>query len=84
MAEKVKAGKVIRKMRLQDGDVLLIKRGSGLDTKEAVSEMTDIFQKNYPFRMVFIVVGDLDDISKADPEIMRQNGWLKIPEVRKT
>lgn len=74
--------KMIRKLHLSDGDIVLIKRDSHLATKDMLEALGDEFEKNYKFRVLFVVVDDFDDISKADDDILRKAGWIRWPRQR--
>jgi hypothetical protein len=72
--------KAIRKMKISDGDVILIKEGSRYANVESIQEMGEMFEKHYPhIHCVFIVVDTWEDLKTADDEIMQAAGWLRWP-----
>lgn len=74
--------KMLRKMRLNDGDVLLIRRDSPFGAQEKLEQLESKIQEIYKGRLnglLFIVVETLDDIRKADDKVMREQGWIRWP-----
>jgi len=74
------AGRFIRKLNIRDGDVILIKKGSGYDSEKMLKALAEQFEKVFHHkRTIAIVVNDLEDIRKADEATMLKYGWLRWP-----
>lgn len=77
-------GKIIRKLNISPGDVLLIKQDSELATKENLNRLGELFTEHYKgFNVVFVVVENFDDLQKADEETMNKFGWILWPRGKK-
>ena len=74
---------MIRKLKVKPGDVLLVNRASKYAPTDVLDALVEQFEKIYGFPCLFMVVDDFTDISKADDQVMMDNGWIRWPRGRK-
>jgi len=71
--------RLIKKMRLQDGDVLFITEGSSMAKKEIIQSIADYFDQhsNRRANILVVVIDDLNNVSKLDKNEMHRHGWYR-------
>jgi hypothetical protein len=66
---------MIRKLRVNHGDILLVKKDTDMET--AAKLLGDALAQRGFDNVLVIAVADLDDISKIDREVMHEYGWFQ-------
>jgi len=80
----MKAGKVIKKMRLEKHSVLAVKKGSEIaDTEEQRAELSEAIMRIIGHPLLIITVNNLDDVELIGKWQMGQYGWFRFPGVDK-
>lgn len=70
--------KVIRKLRLQDDDVILIKEGTEMAKKNNMDALATAIGKSGIEGVIVIVVQSIDDIQSLGANEMQRYGWYKF------
>lgn len=70
--------KVLRKLNVRDGDVLLVKSQTSLSSKEMVGEIIEGLKKLGHTRSLVMVVDDFNDISTMNETEMNKHGWYHM------
>lgn len=73
-----KANKVIRKLDLHNGSIILIKTDSGLDEMSVLDQLGKAIGGTALKDILLVVVDDFDDITVVDEEAMNRSGWFHI------
>jgi len=74
----------VRKMRFQDGDVLFIKEGTSLATKETIDSFIEYFKtRTRSIDILFVVVDEFGSIDKIDHNAMNAHGWYRKDDLVK-
>jgi hypothetical protein len=71
----------IKKMRIMDKSIILIKPDTPLATKENVANMIDAMQAMGIRGMV--MVGDEDALREVDVKKMMELGWYRLSELKR-
>lgn len=69
--------KAIRRLRILDGDIIMLKQDSGLGTAEVVNRLAGILQSRGLHRCLVVVANDLGDIQRLDRDDMEDLGWVR-------
>ncbi len=76
--------KIIKTLKVEDGDLILYKVSEVIDPRELADKthmLSHALQEVYPsFRNLVIGVRDLSELAKADEDVMRSHGWVKVEE----
>lgn len=82
MTTKPNARSVVRaavnKLRVEDGDVILIKANSRMAQKGNFEAFASYLGKTGRGKCVVCVVEEFDDLTVLDAEAMRRQGWARI------
>ena len=73
-----KAGKIIKKLRLHDNDVLVIKGGTVMAQKGNMDALATAVGQTGVRGVIVVVADDLDDIIQLPEDAMREHGWYKF------
>lgn len=71
------ARRFVRVAQVLDGDVLAIKHGSRLATRDSIKALSRAFASTKRSRVIIVVVDDFDELSALDEEEMNKNGWFR-------
>jgi len=72
-------GKIIRKLHLRNGDILMIKKGSGLDELETIDDISKQIGETLGLgHCLLLVVNNLDDLVRLDTKAMYKAGWVQV------
>lgn len=76
--------KIIKTLKVEDGDLILYRVSDIINPRELGDKthmLSHALREVYPsYRNLVIGVRDLNEIEKADEEVMRSHGWVKIEE----
>ncbi|KKL91617.1 hypothetical protein LCGC14_1892870 [marine sediment metagenome] len=75
--------KAMRKMKLSDNCVVMVKRGSDLATSERLKTLENTIALAQTVNVVIVVVDDFGDLKAIDKETMGANGWYYIDSIRR-
>lgn len=75
--------KVARKLKINNGDVLLIKQGTSLANEEAITDISHAASKIGLEKCIIIVVDDFDSLKAINETDMNKMGWFRINTLRK-
>ena len=76
MTKQIK--RVVRKLSIKNGDIIALKRGTWLATKEKIDMLGEYLAKSSRAHCLIIVVDELDDLESLNEKIMNRYGWYKI------
>lgn len=71
-------GRLVKKLRIHDGDVILIREGSDLAKTQTIDEFLKTCSKQGLKRVMCVVVSDFDDLKIVDESAMNKHGWFKV------
>ena len=71
---------LMRRLSVVDGDILLIKSGTGLANKEIIQQFTQNLARMGYYKTLVIVVDSLDDLQTLDEAGMNSHGWFRKPK----
>lgn len=66
-----------RALRVNDGDIILVKRDSHLIAERNLNDLATSLGRTGRGRCILIVVDDFDDLSILTEEEMRKHGWIR-------
>lgn len=75
--------KIIKTIKIEDGDLILyrVSDANPENLGDKTHALSHALQNVYPsFRNLVIGVRELDEIEKADEEVMRSHGWMRTDE----
>ena len=67
----------IRKLEIEDGDVVLVKHGTPLSQKDNFHSFARTLGRTGRERCIVVVVDEFDDLTVLDPVGMLQHGWVR-------
>lgn len=70
----------IRQLHIQDGQILLVKRGSPLGNEDSLKALAGIFHRQNRSNCILIVVDDFNDLAVINPQQMNAAGWYRMEE----
>ncbi len=70
--------RMVRKMSLRAGDVLLIKAGTEIAKIETITEIVSTCEKIVDGRVLVLVVDDFNDMTKTKETALNATGWFHI------
>ena len=73
-----RAGKIIRKLRLHNNDVILLKKGTVLATKDNMNALAQAIGESELSGIIVVVVDDFTDLSVLNEANMQEHGWFKF------
>lgn len=73
----------VRKLRLRDGDVVLIRSESPLSRIDALNTLDDAVRSANIHDVIFIVVDDFDAVETIDEAKMMELGWVRTKRIDK-
>lgn len=76
--KSTKLNQIIRKLRVKDNSVLLIKRGSELAKFDILREIQANLTRAGFKNVVLIVADELNDIEAIPPQVLQEHGWIKV------
>lgn len=76
-------GKAMRKMKLSDNCVMMIKSGTDLARMDNLKELENAIALAGIANVVFVIVDDFTDLKVLDKETMSNAGWYYIDSIRK-
>ena len=74
-------GKIIRRLRFNEGDILLIRKGSELAKQDVLASMSKAIGQVIKKTALLMVVDDFNDLTTISEEEMNKSGWYKIETV---
>jgi hypothetical protein len=77
-----KVTELMRKLSVVDGDILLIKSGTGLANKEIIDQFTQSLARMGYYKTLVIVVDSLDDLQVLNEAGMNSHGWFRKTEAK--
>lgn len=72
--------KVVRRLRLKDNDVILVKEETEMAKKPNMDSLATAVGNTGVRGIIVIVVQSLNDISSLSTEQMQQHGWYKFED----
>lgn len=69
--------KAIKRLRILDGDVILIKAGTPLANYQVVERLSTLLKMNGLQRYLIAIVEDWDHIRRFDEKDMEDLGWIR-------
>lgn len=69
--------KNIKRVRILDGDVILIKSGTPLATYQVVERLSTLMKMNGLQRYLIAIVDDWNDVRRFDEKDMEDMGWIR-------
>lgn len=77
--------KIVRKLRISSGDVVLVKGGTELAQYmfDNMNEVRDVFRRANIVNVLVIAAEDLDDIKALSEPEMAQHGWYRGSKISK-
>lgn len=74
--------KAIKKLRIQAGDTILLRRDAEIAKKEFIDDMVNAFERAGLDHVLIIVVDDFDDLTVLNEKGMAQHGWFRAEILR--
>ena len=72
--------KVIRRLRLEDHDVILIKSGTEMAKNNNMDALAEAVGKTGVEGIIVVVVDSLNDVSTLNTNAMQKHGWYKFKD----
>lgn len=66
-----------RALQVNDGDVILVKRGGYLATERNLKDLATSFGRTGRGQCILILVDEFDDLSVLNEEAMEKHGWIR-------
>ena len=80
-ARKRKLAQVIQKLNLENGNVILVKRGTKLAEQGHLNQLGNtIGEMGFTQQIILIVLDDFSDLSILNEAEMNKLGWQRIPQ----
>lgn len=73
-----------RALRVNDGDVVLIKRNGYLATERNLNDLAASLGRTNRGRCILILVDNFDDLNVLTEEEMEKNGWVRKEKDKET
>lgn len=73
---------LVRKMRLENRSVLLIKAGSALDDPDVLNQLSHVIAGTNLKDIVIVTTGDFEDVKSLPEEMMNKVGWYRVESLR--
>ena len=74
---------IVHKLKLEDANVLLVKRGSSLANMNNLHQLSNtIGSMGFTQQILLVVVDDFSDLSILNEAEMNKLGWQRIPETQ--
>ena len=80
----MKLGNIVKKMRLDNNSLVLIKTGSALATIEALTGLQKVISQTDMSNVVLVVADDLSDALIVHEQELNKLGWYHIKALAKT
>ncbi len=80
MKRKHRIRKDTRALQVNDGDIILIKRGGYLATEQNLNDLAASLGRTGRGRCILILVDGFDDLSALPEEEMGKYGWVRREE----
>lgn len=78
-----KIGSFVKKLRVRNGDLILVKHGSEIADIQTIGAMADALGNAGLEKTVIFVVDDFDNIRALDESTMNKNGWFRVEALSK-
>jgi hypothetical protein len=75
--------KIVRKLRVTNNSVLMVRESSALATKDTISDMAKMFEQIGLKNVVVVVVDEFNHLETVSETEMNKLGWFKIEALRK-
>lgn len=75
--------KAIKKLRIQDGDTILLRRGTEIAKVEHIDNLVKACEKAGMDKVLVIVVDDFSDLTILNEKAMAQHGWFRADLLRR-
>lgn len=69
-----------RALKVDDGDIILLKRGGYLSTERNLNDLAASLGRTGRGRCILILVDGFDDLNILSEEEMGRNGWVRREE----
>lgn len=69
-----------RALKVDDGDIILLKRGGYLSTERNLNDLAASLGRTGRGRCILILVDGFDDLNILSEEEMGRNGWVRRKE----
>lgn len=66
-----------RALKVDDGDIILVKRGGYLSAERSLNDLAASLGRTGRGRCILILVDGFDDLSVLSEEEMGKHGWIK-------
>jgi hypothetical protein len=70
--------KVVRRLRLRNNDVVLVKSGTDMTSKDNMDALANSIGNSGLDGIILVVVDDMGDIDNISEKEMAEHGWVKI------
>jgi hypothetical protein len=77
-----KLGSIFKNIRLSNDSLIIVKKGSALDTPEILDQLT-LDLKRLKIDAIVIVADSLDDVNALNQQAMARLGWFRLPQLRR-
>ena len=77
------AAKLMKKFKIADGDVVLVKSNSDLSNDENMRALAGGIKIMGHTHTIILIVDEFDDIKSVPEENMNRYGWFRINTLRK-
>lgn len=74
--------RMVRRMRIAKGDIVLVKNGTDLAEGEVLKRFLDVLKKSGRTDVVVITVNDFEDLKTIPENEMAKHGWLKRSKIQ--
>jgi hypothetical protein len=76
------AMKYMTNLRIKDGDILAIQRGTVLANEDSIGKIVAGLEKIGLTKCIVVVVDSFNDLKVLDESKMQQRGWINLDKVR--
>jgi hypothetical protein len=80
---KNKLGNVVRKLRLYDRCIVLVKEGTDMAKIENINAITAAIEQTTLKEVLILVVGDLEDVKVLNETELNRAGWFRADALRR-
>lgn len=80
MKRKHRIRKDTRALQVNDGNIILVKRGGYLSTERSLNDLAASLGRTGRGRCILILVDEFDDLSVLSEEEMGKHGWVRREE----